>query len=1102
MKYLFLVCAWGLAMWAQAQPWVRMMEDPDVNFYEVQQAFEDAWGDRGYERGLGYKQFKRWEYFTEQRVYPSGDRRLAEEFWEGWRQAQAVPGRQAKDNQPWEPVGPIQWESQGWNPGLGRVNAVVVDPVDPTKIYVATPSGGLWVHENQTWTSLTDQLPSIGASGLAIDPTNTDILYLATGDGDGSDTYSIGVMKSTDGGQTWDETGLTMGVAAGERMSRIVMVPGNSSELWVAGSMGLYHTTDGGANWQQMLSGEVRDFELKPDDPSVIYAAGNTSFRYSTDGGQTFEPATGLPASSAVNRYSVAVTPANPNLVYLLAGKSSDSGFLGLYRSEDAGQSFELMSDSPNIFTYSEIGEGEGGQSWYDMALAASPTDENYIVAGGINVWSSSDGGATWDIKSHWVHPSSWGYTHADIHSLDFYGDELYCGSDGGVFHSSDNGDNWTDLSVGLQISQYYRIAVSTTDSDRILVGSQDNGTNLFGAGDSYIHLLGGDGNAAAMDYTNDDILYAAYPGGNFQRSTDGGYSFYDFTSSIPESGAWVTPFELHPTQPSNAYAAYENVYEYDQGSWEMLGDLPTTTTLRALEVAPADPSVIYTATFGNLYRTTAGTEEWTPIYMGLPNLYISDIETDPENADRVWVTFSGYDAEHKVYQSEDGGDTWINITENLPNLPVNCISYLQGSDDGLYVGTDNGVFYHSNAAPNWSSYNEGLPNVIVNQILFHYGDQKIIVATYGRGVWRNDFFDSSNLEPTANFTADKILICSGDSVSFTNLSVNAPSASHWQFEGAVVGSSDEYSPTVTYDTTGKFDVMLVASNGDLTDTLVLEDYIHVLAQPGEPTPFYEDFESPLASGPWMVLENVAPIGWEQTDVGYLSDQSIRVDNYSNPSDEISIIESQTFDLSALDTALITMRVAYAQKPDMGIETLKMFISTDCGESWSFKKLFMSFSQLPSAETTADPFVPTSAEDWNLLVIDNIAPEERTSNLRIRLEFDPAGGNNIYVDDINIVEDITVDARNPIGFDFSSEVIPNPASKRAELHFTLPRVADIEVRVLDATGKIVYRLDGGRRAAGDQRIELPLSSLSSGIYFVEMASDLGRGIRKLVIDRD
>jgi len=547
-----------------AQEWVNKIMDPNVNFYEVQEAFNDHWGDKGYERGKGWKQYKRWEYNAATRTYPTGERNNSKTYFDAWKLVQKMNKNEAKSTSAWQPVGPTSWASQGWNPGFGLVHAIVEDPNDANTIYVVTPSGGHWKSKNSVndWTPLTDNLPAIGASGLAIVPNNSSILYLATGDGNSSDTYSFGVMKSLDGGLSWETTSLIHNIADGVRCTDILMDPTNSQKLWVSTNSGLSLTTDGGASWSQTLSDNIRDIEIKPGDPGVVYCAG-TKFYKSTDGGLNFtQILDGTPSSTAVNRLALTVSADDPDVVYILAGSNEDSGFYGLYRSSDSGESFELRSDSPNILTYSDTGDQEGGQSWYDLAIAASPDDANEIYVGGINVWRSNDGGTNWTILSHWVHPSSIGYTHADIHSLETYGDKVYCGSDGGIFISTNNGNLWTDISEGLQISQFYRIAVSTTNPDLILTASQDNGTNLFSSPDDYNHLLGGDGNMALIDYTNDQIMYSAYPGGEFQRSTDGGMSFSDFSNGIEETGAWVTPLEIHPTNHNILCAAIENVWK------------------------------------------------------------------------------------------------------------------------------------------------------------------------------------------------------------------------------------------------------------------------------------------------------------------------------------------------------------------------------------------------------------------------------------------------------------------------------------------------------------------------------------------------------------
>lgn len=1079
--------------------------DPEVNFYEVQESFNDHWGENGYERGKGWKQYKRWEYHTAPRSYPNGVRGHSKEYFEAWQKIEKMNQYQPKTNTAWQPVGPTSWVSQGWNPGLGRVNAISEDPNNSNIIYVATPSGGLWksVEAGSNWVCLTDNLPAIGASGIAINPDNSDILYLATGDGDGSDTYSFGVMKSLDGGATWEPTSLIHEISHQIRCTNIVMDPNNYDKLWVSTNKGLFITEDAGLSWTQTLNDNISDIQLRPGDSQTVYCAGRKFYK-SMDGGQNFTHITdGTPSFNDVNRLAIAVSADDPDVVYFVAGSNEDSGFYGLYRSTNSGESFELRSDYPNILTHSEIGEGEGGQSWYDLAIAASPTNVNEIYVGGINVWKSFDGGEYWDIISHWVHPSSIGYTHADIHSLDFYGNRLYCGSDGGIFISNNEGHAWTDLSEGLQISQFYKIAVSTTNPDLILTASQDNGTNLFTTNAGYKHLLGGDGNMALIDYSDDQIMYSAYPGGEFQRSTDGGWSFSDFTDGIDETGGWVTPLEIHPSNPNILYAAYENVWRVgSNGVWELISDFPFSGTLQTLKVAPSDPDVIFTSTYGNIQKTSNAGETWSSIGNGLPNLAITDIEVHPNNPDRVWITMSGYETDSKVFYSENGGSNWENMSLNLPNIPVNCISYQLGSNEALYIGTDAGVYYKDADMVNWTGYNTGLPNVIIKQILFQYQASKVIVGTYGRGVWENEFFDSSNLMPVVDFKASPQLRCVGQEVEYTNHSLNVNNNFVWTFEGGTPAESNEVSPTVTYNQSGLFSAKLWAANDNGQDSLIIANYIHVIDTTGMPAPYTEDFEnaSSVDDIAWFIESESSNTWVINHETGYNSSSSIWINNNTKPPLHYDYLNSTTFNLSELDTAVVTMRVAYARKPSSTLESLKVYISNDCGLTWTFKKSFNSSSSLSSADPTTSAFVPADSTEWNLLSIDNIQPHERTSNFRIQMRFSSNGGNNIYVDDINILDEIPtyIEKRTPI-FE-SLNVYPNPAADYTTVIISARNTAKAKISLHNIEGKHIRNLWDGLINEGENSIQLPLKGISGGIYTLSIQTEAGTQSKQLVIE--
>jgi len=566
---------------SQSQKWADMLHDGRANFYEIQAEFESTWNNMENVRGSGWKPYKRWEYETEMRVYPSGEFPPRHQRYTEYYKFAATKGRNAQQvarnsNGNWQELGPKMWSNQnGWNPGIGRVNFIYEEPGNQNTIYVGTPAGGLWRSEDagQSWTPLTDQLPSMGVSGIAVDPANPEIIYIATGDRDANDYNGVGVLKSIDYGVTWQTTGMGWNISDGVKSNWLIMHPADAQILYLATNEGLFKTEDGAESWYKIHNSNIREVALHPTNPEIVYAVSNRLYR-STNGGLNFQSVSeGLPASSLVNRMSLAVSAASPDFVYILAGDDNSSGLHGLYRSTDAGLSFSLRSSSPNILGYSNDGSSGGGQSWYDLALAASQSNPGRIFTGGINVWRSNNGGTSFSPVSHWVYPSSNGYTHADIHFLRYYGNRLYCGSDGGIFRSPDNGISWEDISSGIGNTQLYRMDFSEIDPYNILVGTQDNGTNLL-RDSTFYHILGGDGNGAAVNDNDPEIMYASYPYGSIEISTDGGESFEGITQDIDEDGLWVTPYILDPSDQSVLYAGFQSICRHTQSDgWEIIGN-------------------------------------------------------------------------------------------------------------------------------------------------------------------------------------------------------------------------------------------------------------------------------------------------------------------------------------------------------------------------------------------------------------------------------------------------------------------------------------------------------------------------------------------------
>lgn len=722
-----------------SQEWVEKFQDPNVPFHEKQEAFYEYWDGREIEKGKGWKQFKRWEYFMKSRVDNDGFFRNHSATFNAYQKMQQNESTKSgvKDSASWNPLGPF---GGAQNSGAGRLNCIAFHPTNQNLIFVGAPSGGIWKSTDggSSWSTNTDELANLGISDIKINPNNPDIMYAATGDGDGSDTYSFGVLKSTDGGNTWDTTSLFYNVTQNRLVYKLLIDPVNPDIIYAATSYGLYKSTDAAANWNRIKPGSYRDIKFMPGNSNVIYMASSTAFFKSTDAGQTFNLKVYNPQYS-ISRIALAVTPADSNYIYILAGNSNNQGFGGLYLSTDAGNTFSTQSTSPNLLGWSSSGSDNGGQAWYDLAIAVSPTNKNMVFVGGVNIWKSLDAGQTWSINAHWT-GSGAPYVHADIHQLKYSphnSTNIWACTDGGVSTSLNNGMFWAEENAGLNIGQIYRLGGSATNSQKVLTGWQDNGTNFMN-NSSWAKAVGGDGMECIIDYNDVNTMYASLYYGNIRRSVNGGFNWTDISSGINDYGAWVTPYVQDPNTPNTLYAGFRNVWKTTNkgNSWSKISNF--YKQLNYVAVAPSNSDVIYAVADAKVYVTQDGGNNWTDIsgYSGVgDNTYIA---IHPTNPDKVWITKSGYYSTSKVYYSDDAGQSWQNITHNLPNLPVNTIVYEKNSPDRIYIGTDVGVYVKDSTNNNWINYSSGLPNVIVNELEIHYASNKLRAATYGRGLWES----------------------------------------------------------------------------------------------------------------------------------------------------------------------------------------------------------------------------------------------------------------------------------------------------------------------------------------------------------------------------
>lgn len=753
---VFGILACGYLM-GQQNPWDIWLNPASDDFATIQRDVENYYADKDkMVRGSGYKQWKRWEYLQQDRLTEDGRvqnyaARNMQEF-EAYQSMYGTRGTTSTYGY-WYSLGPDYFvDGNGWNGGIGRVNCITFHPSNASIIWVGCPSGGLWktTDGGANWTPLTDGMTRIGVSGLAVNYNNTNIMYLLSGDGDGGDVNSIGVMKTTNGGETWLSTGLTWTVTDNVRAYKILMHPTNPAILFVVSTLGIHKSTDSGASWTTVhsIGGNYHDIEFNPSDPTIMYACAASEFFRSTDTGDNWtEITSGVPTTAY--RMAIGVSPNDATYVYLFAGPSFTSGtFVGMYRSFDNGLNFGTKSTTPNILGYSSTGNDSDDQNTYDHCIAISRTDHADMVTGGINTWKSTDFGATWANTSVWDNPPGVNYTHADIHALEInpLNNWLYCGSDGGFFRSTDFGENWTDLSDGLAITQNYRIEGYEGNVNLIINGTQDNGSNKWTGGTTMEHTVGADGMDCMIDHSNPDILYNSSQFGGLRKSINGGAS-YSGIQPGGSVGSWVTPYVMQVNDALTIYGGYQDIYKSTNGgsSWTNLGYEGSGGMALG---GSSNPGRVYATVDGTntVYMSNDYGATFSNVTSNLPAGSITFITVNPDWSYDVFVTYGGYTAGRKVFRSTDAGTTWTNISGTLPNIPINCIA-IDDTDDNpmhsLYIGTDVGVYYRDDDIGDWVPFMNGLPNTMVFDLEINETSSVITAATYGRGFWRSDLYSS-----------------------------------------------------------------------------------------------------------------------------------------------------------------------------------------------------------------------------------------------------------------------------------------------------------------------------------------------------------------------
>jgi len=672
--------------------------------------------------------FNREKWFYEQRMYPFNH--LPQDAYTGAvnrRNNMRLQSGFEFDNVTWISIGPTPGFHPIYSQVSGRVTTVKYDPVNPATIYIGAAFGGVWKTTNSgvNWNPLTDNEVSLSTGSIAIDPANTIIIYYGTGEANYFVTscyYGRGILKSTDGGTSW--INYTDGLPSLTYCSRIVVRPGNSSQIFAAlGTSGLYKSTNGGINWVQVLPGRCDDIIFTPNGTTAYITGSGTGYRISADGGNTFNPNTSLTMGI---RNHIAICKNVPSVLY--ASVHSDTSIY-VYKSTDSGLNFSPAATGTNF---------NGSQAWYDFYIHVNPFDPNYAYVGSIDLWRTTDGGASFQ---NITNAYSGGIVHVDHHNLDFNPvntDELICVNDGGAWKSTNRGTNWINLNSSLTVTQFYRIAADPQNAGHVIGGTQDNGTQRTTGALNWSAVITGDGGDVCFHSQNSQYILAEGQFNAIRRSSTSGVTWQTAVTGLTGTGAWVAPLISHPITPGVFYTARQQVFiTTDWGAtWAPISS-GTANTIREMAICRSNPGIMYASSAINLFKSSNGGNTFYSVASGLPNRTITAIAVHPDSSNVAVISFSGFGA-GKIYKTTNGASSWVNISGNLPDTPVNdVLIYYPGTSTSIYyAATDVGIFFTDNYGTTWTELADGLPNTVVLHLDYHQATNKLRAGTHGRGVW------------------------------------------------------------------------------------------------------------------------------------------------------------------------------------------------------------------------------------------------------------------------------------------------------------------------------------------------------------------------------
>ena len=974
------------------------------------------------------------------------------------------------------------------------------DPVRPDKLYATSASGGLWISNDagSSWVGTgTDKMPSHKEATVCIDYTDTNILYLGTGD---PNYYygGYGVWKSIDGGANWQQSNSGMGNIL---VDELLMDPTNNTHLVAATDHGIYKSYNSGANWSHKLNnGQFTDMDMKPGSGGrVIYACTFDSLYRSDDAGETWHMVTNgfyIPGGAGGQGMRIAVTPADSNIVYL--GMVANRG--SLFKSTDGGHSFNVVKDS---FALSLTGYSptDGGQGDYNFDFNVDPRDPNTLYWVSHCNWKSTMGGvaSSWQLLTNWYE-----IVHTDMHNITFNPHDptkIYNANDGAIWLTTDSAATWTQKSDGLDATEIAPAASSQLDKNIVSIGTQDNGELYHDA--EWITNRGGDWyEYMTYDHTNPQTVYYA---NGYKRVVSGG----DQSMNLP----FVNDFGRMVFSNVNSNVAFVGKdtivrtfnINASNTSWDIIAVF--SGYVQAMALSPADSNKLFIITNDDTLHicnnALSPSPSFTSYHLPGRTYNTAGIVVINHAPNVLYMYNTG-----RIYHSVDTGITWVDVTANYSsNLDiVGMVHDKYSLDESIFIANTTGVFYKNNTMSSWQNYSNGLPTVADIQGLDTYNDgspaSRLRVPFYGRGLWEAPI-NTVNRSVAANFGSDVQYVCEGGQVHFADSSYNNPTSWSWSFPGGVPASSNQTNPVVTYNATGVYPVTLIVGNSSGTDSRVKVSYISV-STAKDSMPISESFEAAVfPPNNWLNYDGGGDsIVWQKSNYGGFgnSSHSMFFDNYSyNESGKQKSMEFAT-DLTHYDSLQLSFDVAYQTLQNYS-DSLEVTISPDCGQT--FQQIYLkggnTLATAPHLDSPSAAFYPSAAQ-WRTETI-SLAAYSHLPSAIISFNNISGYGTYLYVDNINLrgaksnntgINNVT-DASERISF------YPNPSSGVLTLSWHNVKHDQIAIQIYDMLGKKAKAtIIAVNESNGNSSIDV--SDLNNGIYMVKAESG-AMNVMKLTIQK-